>query len=90
MREIEFRMFSGKPANIMIYDFNQVFECLKQQLAFDKKIENAIQYNHRQHGAEFLQYTGFKDIAGNKIFEGDFFRDSSVVGNIYENKDLLR
>lgn len=103
-----------------------VFECLKQQLAFDDRLKvfEKIAYNHQADGRVFMQCAGLKDKKGTLIYEDDiveinmdekcivlwdeddasFWLESTatgerypfyrceiikVLGNIYENPELL-
>lgn len=60
-REIKLRMFAGKPINKMLYDYDNVYKCFIQQVAYNENIETAIQYNHNADGSVFMLYTGLKD-----------------------------
>lgn len=119
MREIEYRLWHKD--RIMLYE---------------DKIGDCIRWSREGQGTDLMQYTGFKDANGKKIYEGDillgrdgmrsegvFFNmecgafyawwkydkpfkdqrkdafagsflakdlDSEVIGNIYENPELLK
>jgi hypothetical protein len=77
MKDIKFRMWTG---STMLYNVSDVYECLKQQKAFDEGIKlgeqlGVIPYDHVGDGSLFLRYTGFKDNyprdISNEIYEKD-------------------
>lgn len=83
MREIKFRFWSGTD---MVYDIENVMECLKQQMAFDAKVTTLIQYDHiGEHGASFMQFTGLQDINGVDIYGGDII-EHEVRDRPYSDK----
>lgn len=69
MREIDFRMWDSTTKKYF-YDPINVFDCLKHQSLFDKKL-GFLAFNHIAGGRVFEQYTGLNDKNGDKIFEGD-------------------
>lgn len=74
-REIKFRMWnnvkSDPQKSKMFYDLENVFECLKQQMAWDSHDVFTLQYNHVGDGSVFMQFTGLLDKNGKEIYEGD-------------------
>jgi hypothetical protein len=80
-RAIKFRFWSGEK---MFYDFENVMECLKQQLAFDGNIPRVITYDHvGQHKAAFMQFTGKLGHNERELYEGDivFYEEAGDDGD---------
>lgn len=80
MREIDFRMWDSTTKKYF-HDPMNVFECLKQQSFYDKKL-GFLAYNHIDGGCVFEQYTGLKDKNRVKIFEGDIVRITNSESQI--------
>lgn len=75
-RQIKFRVWN-KGGNNMLYDIDNVFECLKQQIKFDNSMPDRgfiTGYDHRSDGMEWMQFTGLKDKNGNTYCADDIVR----------------
>ena len=75
-REIKFRIWND-------YDKKMIYwnELLKNKLA---NIFTMPSYNKW-----LMQYTGLHDKNGKEIYEGDIVEITEIIGNIYDNPELL-
>lgn len=61
-------------SNKMLYDIDNVFECLKQQIKHDKTMPDRgfiVSYDHYSEGMRWMMSLNKKDSNGKEIFVGD-------------------
>lgn len=75
-REIKFRIWNDLGKN-MLYDVENVYECLMQQIRFDNSQPSrmsGINYDHRSEGMVWMQFTGLPDKDDKDIYHHDIVR----------------
>ena len=110
-REIKFKVWDNWNKKFLNYGEVDIWDLIFGE---PKLIEEIYIDGMANECLEFLQYTGFKDVNGVEICEGDILKKhfeyedeietindirnlpsydlskSEVIGNIYENKELLK
>lgn len=81
MREIKFRAWNKIDKEMGIpFTLDDLYQAGLCQLKKKHEEENYI----------LMQFTGLHDKNGKEIYEGDIVKHCEVIGNIYENPELLK
>jgi len=88
MKSIKVRMYNPD-ANKMHFDLENVFDCLKQQLAYDK-IQSSrgfvLKYDHKADGFIWMLFTGELDTNDVEVYKDDVIKCPKGVNDVIDFK----